>query len=153
MGKDTDVYRQLQEHLDKMPIGYPATETGVELRLLRFMFTPEEARIALYLDYKYKTLEQVYEDAKESGISLRELESGLEAMADKGTIFIKTENNLKLFASMPFVVGMMELPHTRATPEFLQDTGQYFQEKFAAETLGLKVPQTRVIPIGKKHHR
>ena len=35
-------YRKLQEHLDTLPIGYPATESGVELRILEFLFSPEE---------------------------------------------------------------------------------------------------------------
>jgi hypothetical protein len=45
------VYRKLQKHLDKMPVGYPATASGVELRLSKFLFTPKQARIALELDY------------------------------------------------------------------------------------------------------
>ena len=27
-----DVYRKLQEHIDRMPVGFPATESGVEIR-------------------------------------------------------------------------------------------------------------------------
>ena len=30
-----DIYRRLAQHLDDMPAGYPATESGVELRILR----------------------------------------------------------------------------------------------------------------------
>ncbi len=30
----TDPYRILQKHLDDMPVGYPATESGVEIELL-----------------------------------------------------------------------------------------------------------------------
>jgi len=42
------LYRQLQRHLDRMPVGFPATESGVEIRILRQIFTPEEAELALY---------------------------------------------------------------------------------------------------------
>jgi Na+-translocating ferredoxin:NAD+ oxidoreductase subunit B len=35
------VYEQLARHLDDLPAGYPATESGVELRILRRLFTPE----------------------------------------------------------------------------------------------------------------
>jgi len=38
-----DVYARLREHLDELPAGFPATETGVELRILHRLFTPEEA--------------------------------------------------------------------------------------------------------------
>jgi hypothetical protein len=34
----SDVYRQLQQHLDKMPIGYPSTKSGVEIRILKRLF-------------------------------------------------------------------------------------------------------------------
>ena len=42
----TDLYLKLRKHLDDLPGGYPATETGVELRILKRMFTPEEAELA-----------------------------------------------------------------------------------------------------------
>jgi len=28
--KNLDIYPKLQQHLDQLPIGYPATESGVE---------------------------------------------------------------------------------------------------------------------------
>ncbi|MBW1770343.1 MAG: 4Fe-4S ferredoxin, partial [Deltaproteobacteria bacterium] len=42
----TDIFKKLAEHLDKLPGGFPSTETGVELRILRRLFTPEEAEFA-----------------------------------------------------------------------------------------------------------
>ena len=42
-----ELYRELQRHLDRMPVAYPATESGVEIRILKQLFTPEEARLAL----------------------------------------------------------------------------------------------------------
>ena len=67
MATETDAYRNLQEHLDKMPVGFPATESGVEINLLKTIFTPEQAKIATHLDYKHKTLDQIFETAKEEG--------------------------------------------------------------------------------------
>jgi hypothetical protein len=48
-----DAYRKLQEHLNKMPVGYPATQSGVEIKLLEAIFTPQEATLTTYLDYKH----------------------------------------------------------------------------------------------------
>jgi len=39
------VYRELARKLDSIPPGVPATESGVELRLLARLYTPEEAAI------------------------------------------------------------------------------------------------------------
>ncbi|HNU92964.1 MAG TPA: hypothetical protein PKO25_13915, partial [Spirochaetota bacterium] len=46
---EEDVYIRLRGAIDRMPIGYPATESGVEIKLLKKLFTPIEARIALAL--------------------------------------------------------------------------------------------------------
>ncbi len=37
-----DPYKLLAEHLDALPNGYPATSDGVELKILRKLFTPDE---------------------------------------------------------------------------------------------------------------
>jgi electron transport complex protein RnfB len=147
MDNDTGVYRELQKHLDKMPVGYPATTTGVELRLLKFLFTPQQAQIALELDYKFQTLEQIHERVKGTGMSLAELETALEEMADKGNTFCKKQGGENTYANLPFIAGMWEFQEKRLTPEFLKDTNEYLREKLAAEVMN--VPQARVIPVGK----
>ena len=46
MVTESQIYRDLQIHLDKLPIGFPPTESGVEIRILKHLFTPEEAKLA-----------------------------------------------------------------------------------------------------------
>jgi NAD-dependent dihydropyrimidine dehydrogenase PreA subunit len=43
------LYRELRQALDHMPVPFPSTESGVELRILKHLFTPEEAKVALCL--------------------------------------------------------------------------------------------------------
>ena len=45
----TDPYKVLARKLDEMPQGYPPTESGVELRILKKLYTPEEAELAVKL--------------------------------------------------------------------------------------------------------
>ncbi len=45
----TDAYVQLADALDRLPNGFPRTELGVELEILKRIFTPEEAEIACRL--------------------------------------------------------------------------------------------------------
>ena len=59
MKDEDDVYRRLQKHIDELPVGYPATESGVELRILRRLFTPEEAEVALALSAIPETVEKI----------------------------------------------------------------------------------------------
>ena len=50
MSSEDKVYRELQEHLDKQAVGFPATESGVEIRILKELFNPEQASLALPLE-------------------------------------------------------------------------------------------------------
>ena len=38
-----DVYQNLARHLDNLPAGFPATKSGVEIRILKRLFTPERS--------------------------------------------------------------------------------------------------------------
>lgn len=144
-----DVYKELQKHLDSMPVGYPATTTGVELHLLKQFFTPDQARIALALDYKFRTVEQIHERIQDLGMSVQELEAKLEEMADIGNIFVKKKDGVAQYATMPFAVGMYECQVNRLTPEFLKNSAEYLQGKFGEAYFSTKVPQMRVIPVQK----
>ena len=44
-----DVYEVLAKHLDNLPAGFPRTESGVEMRILHRLFTPEDAELAVHL--------------------------------------------------------------------------------------------------------
>ena len=54
-----DVYKKLSEKLDRIPNGFPSTESGVELKLLQKIFSPEDAEIALQLNPVPETVEVV----------------------------------------------------------------------------------------------
>jgi electron transport complex protein RnfB len=45
----TGSYKLLAAKLNRMPYGFPSTENGVELRILKKIFSPEEAGRALKL--------------------------------------------------------------------------------------------------------
>ena len=60
-----DVYRRLQKHIDNMPVGFPATESGVELRLLEHLFSPEEAEMALHLSALPESLDKIFSRANQ----------------------------------------------------------------------------------------
>jgi len=40
-----DVYTDLAKKMDELPQGFPATESGLELKILRKIFTPEEGLV------------------------------------------------------------------------------------------------------------
>ena len=64
MNRDDEVYIKLQKHLNNQTIGFPATRSGVEIRILKHIFTPQEAEITTYLSYKPEPLETVFDKVK-----------------------------------------------------------------------------------------
>jgi electron transport complex protein RnfB len=150
MDMEEKIYKDLQRHLDKQPIGYPATKSGAEIRILKRLFTPEEARLALYLSYKPETAIQVYELAKGMEMSLRDTEKMLDRMMRKGAIGHIEKEGMDYFYTIPFIVGMFEHQLYNLSPEFLADVEKFTTDKaFGLEFLSSEVPQMRTIPVGK----
>jgi formate hydrogenlyase subunit 6/NADH:ubiquinone oxidoreductase subunit I len=148
MTAEPDVYRRLQEHLDKMPVGYPATRSGVEIDLLKAIFTPQEASIATQLDYKHKTVDQIFEAARDEVGTKEELVRILDDTVAKGGITRRVRNGKKQYAVVPLLLwGMYEQQLKRLTPEFLDDVGQYMMGEFGLELATSKLQKMRVIPI------
>jgi Pyruvate/2-oxoacid:ferredoxin oxidoreductase delta subunit len=150
MGSEPDVYRKLQQHLDKMPVGFPATESGVELRILRRLFTREEAEIALLLSALPETLDRIHGRAKKTAISRDELERTLDRMVAKGAILGRGRGDRKRYSKVQLAVGMYEFQVDRLTREFQQDVEQYFHEGFGEAFHGPRTTQMRTIPIGAR---
>jgi electron transport complex protein RnfB len=148
--KEEAIYRDLQKHLNKQPIGYPATKSGVEIRLLKRFFNPEEARLAMKLSYKPRSAKDLYDVVKESGMSFSDMESMLDKMMKNGVIGHLERKGTRYFFNVPLVVGMYEGQLNRLTPAFLADFDEYTSGKaFGLEFLSTKLPQMRTIPVGK----
>ena len=79
-----DIYKRLAEHLDNLPGGFPPTESGVEIRILKRLFTPEEAEFALQLTLIPEEARVIAHRAK---VTIRDAEVRLESMAKKGLVF------------------------------------------------------------------
>jgi ferredoxin len=150
VGQNNQVYVKLQKHLDKQAIGFPATRSGVELEILKHIFTPKEAEIACCLDYKYEPLETILNRVGHLVDSTKELEESLDRIQKKGGIESKVKNGQMHYCNAPLVVGMYEFQSNRLTPEFVDNFNSYTSNKnFGIAFLGTKLPQMRTIPISK----
>jgi NAD-dependent dihydropyrimidine dehydrogenase PreA subunit len=144
----TDPYRRLRERLDEMPVGYPASESGVEIKLLKEVFTPEQAQVAAHLDYKHKTVDEVFETAAGEVGSQEELKRLLDETVANGGITRRTRSGEDQYALLPLVLwGMFEHRLRMLTPEYLGNFGQYMQNEFGAELATGSLPRSRYIPI------
>lgn len=141
------VYRRLQKHIDHMPVAFPATDSGVELRLLHHLFTPAEAEMALHLSAVLEPVEKIHARARKDGIGLEQLKEGLASLAEKGAIRKKMLKGRPAYAKAMLAIGMYELQAGRITKSYHADMRQYMDEGFDKAILTRGTSQMRTIPI------
>jgi Pyruvate/2-oxoacid:ferredoxin oxidoreductase delta subunit len=153
MQQNEQVYNKLQKHIDNQTIGFPATRSGVELKILKHIFTPIEAEIACCLSYKFEPFKTIFSRAGHLAESTEALEKHLERIQKNGGIESKIKNGETLYCNAPLIVGMYELQLGRLTPEFIKDFNEYTSSKnFGVSFLSTKLPQMRTIPVAKSIH-
>jgi Pyruvate/2-oxoacid:ferredoxin oxidoreductase delta subunit len=142
-----DIYTQLARHLDKMPSGFPATEDGLELRILKRLFTVEQARLALHLNLIPEPIPVI---ARRADLDEETTAEMLEEMADKGLIYdIHKSGEPPLYMGYHFVVGIWEWQVNRLDPELVEDVDKYIARGIMDPQVWKENPQLRTIPIGE----
>lgn len=146
-----DVYCKLREEVNKMPVPFPETASGVELKLLKHLFTPEEAQIALNLNILPETIGRIHKRVKKSGIEITqmELEEMLDNLVNKGAILgggaFESKGKGKQYSLIQLAIGMFEFQVGRLTKEYVHDYEQYSKEQFHKDMFGTKTSQMRTI--------
>lgn len=142
------VYAELREHLDKMPIGYPKTKSGIELKILRKLFTPQQAHFATYLNWKWQKFEDLYQSILDKeNLSSDDFEHILNQMVKNGLINYKVEDNYKWYANAPLVVGFYEYQLKNLNKDLVKDVFHYIKEAFGFEIMRTQISQLRTVPI------
>lgn len=142
----TDVYERLARFLDDLPSGFPTTESGVELRILRRLFTPEEAELALHLTLLSEPARVIAHRAK---IPVEEATQRLQEMERKGLIYVfHRDGREPEYMATHFAVGIYEFQVNRLDPEIIQDIEEYKPAWFD-QTKWDQAPQLRTIPVGE----
>lgn len=150
ISKSEDVYRKLQKYLDSLPVDYPETESGVELRILKSLFTPQEAEIALNLKIIPQEPKVMFRPFKKKGWTLEQFSEALLTMAKKGTInWIRRRDGTNYYAIAFLMVGFYDFQIDKLTKELSEDIDLYMDEGFVAAMLENGIIQMRTIPIEK----
>ena len=100
---DKEVYKKLRSHLHEHPLGFPETESEVELKILERLFSEAEAEMALHLTPRPETAKAL---AEKLGKDTAELGSLLERMADKGQILTLGEKDKRSYLLVPYIPGV-----------------------------------------------
>jgi Pyruvate/2-oxoacid:ferredoxin oxidoreductase delta subunit len=153
---DHAIYRELQRHLDQQAVGYPRTRSGADVRFLRLMFTPDEARIALHLTFR-PLLESSLLEVTASVRPPDQTRRLLERMFQKGSIGRKKKKGVVFWYSWPLVIGMYEAQDGNPSPEVLREAGAYMRTPaYGQEFIAVKPSQMRTIPVNRsitvEHH-
>ncbi|MEE4364983.1 MAG: 4Fe-4S ferredoxin, partial [Desulfotignum sp.] len=120
-----DIYRRLQQQLDQYSMGFPATASGIEIRILQYLFTEQEAQIFTRLTPMLETARAVSARTQEPEAEMAEQ---LDRMADKGLLFRLKKKDQARYGAIPFVHGLFEFQVKNLTPEFAAMARQYFDE-------------------------
>lgn len=139
-----DVYKGLREFLHALPGGYPETESGIEIKILKKLFTPEEAEMAMSL-----TMLPEPASAIAGRLEMDESETAemLESMAGKGLIFrIRIGEDAYYMANM-FVIGVYEFNVQTMDREFAEMMDEYLPH-VTGFMRSMPTKQLRVVPIG-----
>jgi electron transport complex protein RnfB len=138
-----DVYSRLADRLDELPNGFPRTQGGVELRILRRIFSPEDAAMALKLRPVPETVEAVAARLRRSTEELRPI---LDGMTERGQIMSFRLKGRKRYMLAPFVVGIYEFQLPRMDAELAEMFEEYAPTLLEAVG-GSKPALARVVPV------
>jgi len=139
-----EVYVELRLLLDGMPGGFPATESGVEMKILKKLFTPEDADLALGLT---RDPEPPAAIAERRGIAAEEAAERLAEMASRGLIYRTGEGGAALYRLEQFIVGIYEYQLGSMDSEFCELTEEYIPY-IGMGMAGVETLQTRFVPVG-----
>jgi len=119
----TDIYRQLQERLDKFSVGFPATASGIEIKILKSLFSEKDAALFLNLSPILETPGAI---AARLNQPAAETAAYLEDMADRGLVFRLKKGDSAKFGAIPFVHGIFEFQVKQMNPTLARHGGGIF---------------------------
>ncbi len=139
-----DLYRSLQQKLDAWSVGFAATESGIEIEILKELFNEEEAALFLAMSPMVETPESV---AARMGRPAAETAAKLEDMASRGLLFRLKKDASVRYGAIPFVHGLFEFQVKRLDEKISRMFLRYSDEGFNRAFAGVKGAFLRTIPV------
>ncbi len=143
----SEIYQQLRQRLDDLGTGFPATQNGVEISILKRMFTEEDARMFMMLTPMIEDAQSV---AKRLELPVEQTAAHLEDMAVRGLLFRQKKGDLARYAAIPFVVGIFEFQLNRVDRKLAEDIEAYYQQALGKTFQAWSTPVLRTIPINRE---
>jgi len=151
--KSEDIYERLANALEALPNGFPRTPSGVELRLIKMAFTPEEVSLAGQLT---RTPETAAEIANRVGLDVADATELLEALIPRRLVKSAGvpihgaetgDEGEKKYRLGPFFVGWYESNMRLLGREFAEAFEQYVTEGGGERILAPRPGLLGVVPV------
>ncbi len=137
------VYAQLADALDRLPNGFPRTESGVETRILQKIFSEAEASLAAQLTGTAEPLDVI---ARRMGQPASEVSKRLFDLARRGVVWVEKHEKKAGFRLAPFVVGIYEAQQGLLDHELAHLIEDYFAHGGAEGIMKPQPALQRVLP-------
>ena len=124
------IYQKLAKTLDTLPNGFPSTESGVEMKILKKLFSTEDAEIFCDLRLSFENPDEI---AIRTGRDPKDLSHKLESMWERGLTFGIDFGTVKVYKMIPWVFGIYEFQLNHMDREFAELCEEYnliFGEQF-----------------------
>jgi Na+-translocating ferredoxin:NAD+ oxidoreductase subunit B len=138
-----DIYVKLRDKIDEYSLGMATTETGVELQILKKLFTVEEAEMYLRLTGDLQTAAEIAQKINANPVDVERI---LQGMTNKGLTFPrfpKKDGEFFYYAAAPFVHGIVEHQLHRLDKEM----AELLEEFFKMGPVTRFIPALRTIPV------
>lgn len=108
-------------------MGFPATESGIELKILNYLFSEADALMFTSLTPMLETAQAVASrlERPEADVAAQ-----LDDMAEKGLLFRLKKETGPRYGAIPFVHGLYEFQVKNLKPDLADMAKQYFDEAF-----------------------
>lgn len=123
---ESQAYSDWQEYKATLPTSHPSAESDVKIRMLKHLFTLEEARIAAQLSAIPEPLNRIHKRVRKKGMSLEELELILDDLAERGVLLMSTKGGKKYYSNFILPLGMFQLQGRRLNEDFVKDVLDLF---------------------------
>jgi Na+-translocating ferredoxin:NAD+ oxidoreductase subunit B len=135
-----DIYDRLAAAMEKLPSGFPRTASGTETKLLRKVFSLEEAQLAANMSRNYETVAEI---ASRAGIPESKAGEMLRKMVPRWKAKRMVVDGVDKFRLGPFVFGWYEMNMDRMDVELAE-----LFEIYAAEGGGERILAPRPGVLG-----
>jgi ferredoxin len=153
--KSEDIYGRLAAALEALPHGFARTPSGVEIKLMKKAFTPEEVWLAGQLTRVPETAAEI---AKRVGRDVVEVNALLESLIPRGLVALpgstagggvlkEDMEGEKKYRLRPFMVGWYEAGMRRLDKEFAELFEQFITEGGGERVFAPRPGLLGVVPV------